>query len=144
MHRTEGANNVVNRFTDGPPATTVNDDWLNAVQEEIVYVIEQAGFALKTASTETLQQLKAAIDLMIAAGVAAGITAGDATSSPTFKSVILAGMTSVERDALPTTNGRIVYNTDDSQFQGYANGAWVNFNLYGAFDESFNVAFDLD
>jgi hypothetical protein len=65
MHRTEGANyaagSLGNEFTNGPPGTTITDDWLNAVQEEIAAVIEAAGLTLKTASTETSAQLKAAL-----------------------------------------------------------------------------------
>lgn len=62
MHRTEGANKTAdNKFTDGPPGTTVNDDWLNAVQEEIANVIESAGLVLKTAATETNLQLREAL-----------------------------------------------------------------------------------
>ena len=61
MHRTEGANNVANLFTDGPPGTTVEANILNAFQEEIANVIEQAGLTLKVAATETRDQLYAAI-----------------------------------------------------------------------------------
>ena len=40
MHRTEGTHNSAGQFTDGPPGTTIESRWLNAVQEEILYVIE--------------------------------------------------------------------------------------------------------
>jgi hypothetical protein len=70
MHRTEGANYAEvggkKEFTDGPPGTTVEEDWLNAVQKELVTVIEDAGLTLKTASTETGVQLLAALDAMYA------------------------------------------------------------------------------
>lgn len=51
MHRIDGAGNDRDRFTEGKPgagvpATVVTSDWLNAVQEEIVSVIEYAGIAL--------------------------------------------------------------------------------------------------
>lgn len=54
-------------FTEGDPgsaipATVVTADWLNAVQEEISYVIEQAGDTLDKADQT---QLKVAIDTMI-------------------------------------------------------------------------------
>ena len=62
MHRTEGTNHSGNLFVDGPPGTNVEEDWLNAVQEEFAYAIEQSGGILKTAATETRQQLKTAID----------------------------------------------------------------------------------
>ena len=65
MHRTEGTNHASNLFTDGPPGTTVEQEWLNAVQGELAYVIEQAGLTLKTASTETRQQLQEALLLHI-------------------------------------------------------------------------------
>lgn len=79
-------------FTEGNPslavpATIVTADWANAIQEEIAYVIEQAGGTLDKADTT---QLKAAIDTMIstAAGAAASQaemetgTATDKYSSP--------------------------------------------------------------
>lgn len=56
-------------FTKGSPvgaipATVVTDDWANALQEEVAYVIEQAGLTLdKTSHT----QLRAAIQAMFAA-----------------------------------------------------------------------------
>lgn len=61
MHRTEGANNDGNLFKDGPPGTTVGAAILNAIQEEICNVIEKAGIAVKTQSTETRDQLAKAI-----------------------------------------------------------------------------------
>ncbi len=64
MHRTEGANNVANLFTDGPPGTTVEEDFMNAVQEEICAVVEGAGLTLKTATTETRDQLLEALQAL--------------------------------------------------------------------------------
>lgn len=66
MHRTEGDNyqdvGGLNLFTDGPPGTTVTDDWLNAVQEELLdFIVNMGGQAAKTASTDTRNQLKAAL-----------------------------------------------------------------------------------
>ena len=70
MHRTESDNKItvggLNQFTDGPPGTAISAVDKNTVQEEIAYVIEQAGLALNTVSSETNQQLKAAIDLILA------------------------------------------------------------------------------
>jgi len=65
MHRTEGTNNLVNMFTNGPPATCVEQNWLNAIQEELAYVIEQASIALETANTDTHTQLYQAIMSML-------------------------------------------------------------------------------
>lgn len=60
-------------FTEGDPglavpATVVTADWLNAVQEEICNVIEEAGDTLDKADRT---QLKAAIETMIAAALTA-------------------------------------------------------------------------
>jgi len=61
MHRTEGTYHSSNLFTDGPPGTRLEENWLNAVQEEICNVIETAGITLKTAASETRDQLYDAI-----------------------------------------------------------------------------------
>jgi hypothetical protein len=67
MHRIEAPGATVDhKFTEGDPQTGVQptevaDDWLNAVQEELVTVIVAAGLTLKTAATETSNQLLAAI-----------------------------------------------------------------------------------
>jgi len=59
MHRVESSNYTVvdgkNQYTNGPPATTVSDKWLNSVQEEIANVVEGAGLVLKSAATDTVQ-----------------------------------------------------------------------------------------
>ena len=68
MHRTEGTYHASNLFTDGPPGTRVENDWLNAVQEELANVIEESGLALKTASTETRAQLYSALITLIGRG----------------------------------------------------------------------------
>uniref|UniRef100_A0A6M3IU07 Putative tail fiber protein n=1 Tax=viral metagenome TaxID=1070528 RepID=A0A6M3IU07_9ZZZZ len=65
MHRTEGENNDSGLFTDGPPGTAVEQNWLNAVQEEICNVIEYAGLTVETAVTDTRLQLYNAILLFI-------------------------------------------------------------------------------
>ena len=61
MHKTEGANHSSNEFTDGPPGTRLEEDWCNAIQNEVVNVVEGAGLVLKTATSETGDQLLAAI-----------------------------------------------------------------------------------
>ena len=69
MHRTEGLYNENNLFVDGPPGSRVTAAWLNAVQEELAYVIEQAGFAMETANTETSTQLWAVLQGLTAGGM---------------------------------------------------------------------------
>lgn len=65
MHRTEGENyNAVagvHLYTEGPPGTRVTANALNAIQEEIAYVITQAGITLLTANSDTWHQLYAAL-----------------------------------------------------------------------------------
>ena len=85
MHRTEGDNHSNNEFTNGPPATVIDDDWLNSIQEEIAYVIEEAGLTLLTALTETNTQLKAALDILYCArATAAPATAASAGTAGQF------------------------------------------------------------
>jgi len=70
MHRTEGAYNEDNLFVDGPPGTTIEAAWLNAVQEEIANVIEATGSSLLLEHTDTRTQLRDAINsLVVAAGI---------------------------------------------------------------------------
>ena len=64
MHRTEGTYHNGNLFTDGPPGTIVEQNWANAMQEEVCNVIESAGVTLKTASTETRDQLLTALQAL--------------------------------------------------------------------------------
>lgn len=68
MHRIDGPGATANnRFTagnpaTGVPATQVTPDWANAIQEEIAFVVEQAGISLnKVANT----QLRSAINSMV-------------------------------------------------------------------------------
>jgi len=63
-----------NTFTKGDPATgvpatEVTQEWLNTMQAELVYIVEQAGLTLDALDNT---QVKVAIDMMIAAQVAAG------------------------------------------------------------------------
>lgn len=71
MHRTDGADNINNRFTDNIPGTVVTADWLNAVQEEIAGVVEGAGMSLNSPSADTANQLLAAINSLIEEAIAA-------------------------------------------------------------------------
>lgn len=72
MHRIDGPGATVdNKFTDGDPvggvqATVVTDDWLNAVQEEVARVIENAGIVLSKSKNG---QLLEAIDLKVTSAI---------------------------------------------------------------------------
>ncbi|WP_055135552.1 hypothetical protein [Pseudomonas corrugata] len=74
MHRIDGPGATVdNKFTEGDPvsavpATVVTDDWLNAVQEEVVAVIASAGLTLNKANNA---QLLAAITQKISNAIPA-------------------------------------------------------------------------
>jgi len=57
----------------GVPATEVTQEWLNAMQGELVYIVEQAGLTLDSLDNT---QVKVAIDMMIAAQGAAGTAMG--------------------------------------------------------------------
>lgn len=70
MHRIESPGATQdNRWTEGDPAsgtlaTEISAAWMNAVQDEIVKVVEAGGQALKTADTETGNQLLIALQAM--------------------------------------------------------------------------------
>ena len=62
MHRIESDNITVtadgkNQFKNGPPATTVNAEILNTIQEEICNFIEGAGFQVQRKAGDTQNQL---------------------------------------------------------------------------------------
>jgi hypothetical protein len=70
MHRTDASGHSDNMFTNGNPAsgtaaTVVDAKWLNAVQEEIAGVVEDAGITL---DDEDSGQLLQALDQKISAG----------------------------------------------------------------------------
>lgn len=74
MHRTDAEANVANKFSDGnpqagQPATVVDADWLNAVQEGIIDVMTFAGI-LPVKGDDT--QLRDAIIALIAGVVGTG------------------------------------------------------------------------
>lgn len=77
MHRIDGPGATgANQFTEGnpevgTPATTVTADLMNALQEEIIAVIDEAGIVL---DKEDNAQLQAAITSLIDAAVAAAIS----------------------------------------------------------------------
>lgn len=62
MHRIEGENaqysvDGKSSFKSSPPYTMMTPEWANAVQEEIMYAIEQAGLPLLGQNNDTRQQL---------------------------------------------------------------------------------------
>ena len=63
MHRIEKTPNEGGLFGETPPnRTPIGADWLNAIQEEIAYIIEQAAITLKLAATDDHHQLLTALN----------------------------------------------------------------------------------
>ena len=69
MHRIEGENvdvtTGVNLFKTTPPYTVITPELMNAIQEEIMYVITQAGMPLLNKSNDTRDQLWTAMSRTI-------------------------------------------------------------------------------
>ncbi len=89
MHRIDTSGNVDNRFHPGNPATgqqatLVDQDWLNAVQEEIVNVILAANIPLLKGDNE---QLAEAIVALIA-----GVVGDGSGAVPTTRQVLAGGL----------------------------------------------------
>jgi hypothetical protein len=98
---------ITNEFTEGSvvlsiPATVVSADWANAVQKELVTIIEGAGLVLKTSGTETGDQLLAAVQALIAGGGSVlslsqainnnQASAADVTAFPQFDTTDVVGL----------------------------------------------------
>lgn len=89
MHRIDTSGNVNNRFHPGNPATgqqatLVDQDWLNAVQEEIVSVIAEANMGLVKGNHRQLA------DAIIA--LVAGVVGDGSGSVATTRQVLAAGL----------------------------------------------------
>lgn len=89
MHRIDGPGHVGNRFTEGDPsigqrATRVTADFLNSVQEEIAFVIEESGLAL---DKEQTNQLYAAIVELVS-----GVVGDGSGAVPTTRTLTAAGL----------------------------------------------------
>lgn len=89
MHRIDTNGSVDGTFQDGNPAigqqsTQLTSDWFNAVQSEIVNVIEEAGIAL---DKQDNAQLYAAIIALIA-----GVVGDGSGAVPTVRQVLTAGL----------------------------------------------------
>ena len=89
MHRIDASGHISNQFTEGNPAigqqaTQVSAAWLNDVQENIAFAIEQAGIDLaKGDGTQLYDALVAMI---------AGVVGTGGGSVPTTRNVLAAGL----------------------------------------------------
>lgn len=91
MFRIDGPGHVGNRFTQGDPsigqrATRVTSEWLNSMQEEVAFVIEESGIVLDKAQTN---QLYAAIVALVS-----GVVGDGSGAVPTIRQVLTAGIAS--------------------------------------------------
>lgn len=116
MHRIDGPGATVDhKFTEGNPATavaatTVTDDWLNAVQEEVASVIEFGGGALDKNNNA---QLLAKIQSLIAAAIPSNVPQGirGAFSNLKASATGLSAAVSVTVDELTLENGSSAFRT---------------------------------
>lgn len=133
MHKTQGENNSANLFTDGPPGTRVEENWLNAVQTELVTVIVTgAGLTLKTAATETSDQLLAAIRAINGTDFLVEHNAGGTHSTINADRIITTGAAGTS-----TTIGSRVLNDGTSRWRTFANGS----HLFGNGTDPHDVGF---
>lgn len=140
MHRidSDGAT-IDNMFTEGDPslsipATVVSAAFMNAVQEEISGVIEDAGLTLLDSGTDTFDQLLEALKVLISTGgsiapisqaLANNSLAQDVTDFPFFDSTEKAALQffySIERrtdtqSVIETGTGYITWDNENSQYE---------------------------
>lgn len=94
MKRIDNATATVDDlFTDGnpgtgTPATIVDAEWLNVLQEEVAEVIEQASISLDQTGADTTQLYDAVIALIAAAAISAASNAEAFAGSITDKSIV--------------------------------------------------------
>lgn len=69
MHRIEGdnvdASSGVNQFSSSAPYTVITPEWCNAIQEELMTVVENSGLATLIQANDTKNQLWAALQAAI-------------------------------------------------------------------------------
>ncbi len=161
MHKTDGAGHLNNTFVNENPSTStpasiVDAAWLNAVQAEIVNVIEAAGITLNKANNaQLLQALKS---IAIAAGVAANpgymiFPFYDAVTNTKKKFVLQFGLHSSASTGVITVNYPIAFDVVISvtasayatQTTGIFSNQWVtglnggsSFSLYKDTSASFS------
>lgn len=108
MHKIDSSGATVdNLFTEGNPAlaipaTVVSADIMNALQMELCNVVTEAGLSLLTSGTDTRDQVKAAVKILIERGgrsapviqsiVNNQTSPADVTSFPTFSTADIAAI----------------------------------------------------
>jgi len=123
MHRTEGANNVANLFTNGPPGTTLEENWLNAVQEEIIAVLTAAGISPLTAKTDTKDQLVASIQSLITGIFDSDLSTLSLPANVTISNFIKTLLDDASAAAAVATLGAVRLNTGQYTGDGTASRA---------------------
>lgn len=89
MFRIDGPGHIGNRFTEGDPsigqrATRVTAEWLNSIQEEVAYVIEESGIALD--KEQSTQLYDAIVELV------SGVVGDGSGAVPTTRTITAAGL----------------------------------------------------
>lgn len=118
MHRIDGPGHINNTFSEGDPAqgivaTVVTDDWMNAVQEELCAVVEEAGLALEK---ENNAQLLAALSALFAAASHVADLAGHGATSAAIAGRLVA------RDGAGRTRVAAGVDVDHAVNLGQLNG----------------------
>lgn len=153
---------ITNEFTEGNaglsiPATVVSGDWLNAVQKELVAIVEGAGITLGIPTADPGNQALAAILKLIQQGgqVAAlsfniannQAALADVTGFPQIDRTLVrsfeAFISIVRRtdSGLVKQTGRLYGTWSTAAELGLANGAW-ELSILAAFDSS-GVEFEM-
>lgn len=121
MKRVDGDGATVNNlFTNGNPslgipATTVDDNWLNSVQEELALFIEAQGITLDQTGVDLTQLQQAMNNFVVGGGV--GITDVVIANNQT----VATDVTGLLFDKLQTKSARILFDifrkTDSDSFE---------------------------
>lgn len=106
MHRTDADGHDSNLFTDGNPgvdeATVIDENWLNAVQEELCNTIEDAGTTLVKGTNTQLSTLIQRLITSIEPGGRLTPTSGDPTAVAASNTMYYAPY---KHDRIPLWNG---------------------------------------
>jgi hypothetical protein len=137
-NRTQADSNLSNSIS------ALNSTLANAITQEqnditnaaATYLAKTGGFItgnLRITGNETISNGTLTIANAVNGAVLVGSnTATNANSGveliSTTSSFILSRMTTTQKMAMAAANGMVVYDTTLNKFQGYENGAWVNFS----------------
>lgn len=142
MKRVNGDGSTVdNKFTNGNPglgvpATTVNDSWLNSVQEELALFIESQGITLDQTGVD-LTQLQSALDNFVSSG---GVSIADFTIAN--NQTAATDITGLVFDKLETKSARVlidIFRKTDTEKYKEVGTLWV---VYDSIDDDWEITID--